>query len=202
MVFLGNSILWQSRADGAAGGIVLAIALGDGPLHDCSDPLAHPSRGLAFLIPDWQQDGHDVRRGDITHVHLTQPWHRIVPQTCPPLCGGLSSVLPSRLVDSDHCLGGVRERRNILPGTQRTGITTSSRQLPVVERRLARLAERDVGPAAQAEVKALAVDRAAPYPLLAAGWDHAQDQAVLVVVLVRAARLPLCRTPLTKAALR
>ena len=35
----------------------------------------------------------------------------------------------------------------------------------------------------RSEVKALAVDRAVLNPLVAAGWDHAQDQAVLVVAL-------------------
>ena len=41
----------------------------------------------------------------------------------------------------------------------------------------------------RSEVQALAVDCAAPSSLPSAGWDHAQDQAVLVAVLVRAVGL-------------
>ena len=155
-----------------------------GPPNGCSDPLADPSCSLALLIPDRQQYGHDVRRGDIAHAHLAQPRHRIVPQACLPLCGGLAAVLPSRLVNADHCLGGIRKGRNTLAGTKRARVAALPRQLAVFESLLARLVEGDVGPAAQSEVCALAVNRSAPDPLLAARHLNPQLKAMPVPVLV------------------
>ena len=84
----------------------------------------------------------------------------------------------------DHRLGSVRERRDTLPETNRPGVTALPRLFPVFECCLTRLGERDVGPASQAKFNALASDRSAPDPLLSAGWNHTQDQAVLVEVLV------------------
>ena len=62
MVLLADAVRRQRRAEGVACRIVRPEPLRHGPLHDCADPLAHPSCSLALPIPDRQPRGHDVGR--------------------------------------------------------------------------------------------------------------------------------------------
>lgn len=52
-------------------------------------------------------------------------------------------------MDPYHRIGSLCKRWDTLPGTERTEIADSPRQLAVFERPLARLGERDMWPAAE-----------------------------------------------------
>ena len=50
--------------------IVQPVALGNRPLHYRANPLPHPPGRLVLLVPDRQQDGHDIGRADPIHPLL------------------------------------------------------------------------------------------------------------------------------------
>ena len=56
-VLRGRGVARQRRAERLAGGVVGAVALGDGPLHHRADVRAHPFGGLALGGPDRLQHG-------------------------------------------------------------------------------------------------------------------------------------------------
>ena len=59
------AVLRQRGGDRVAGGVVVAVALRDGPLHHGADPLAHAPHGFGLGVPVRDQDGHHVGGGDL-----------------------------------------------------------------------------------------------------------------------------------------
>ena len=62
----------QGRSKRFPGRIVHPVALGNGPLHHCADPLPHSPGRRGLAVPDGQEHGHDIGRGDPVHPHPAQ----------------------------------------------------------------------------------------------------------------------------------
>ena len=82
----------------------------------------------------------------------------------------LTSVLPCRLVNSNHRLAASAQVGTSVLDRSERGPHLQS-QLPVFERSLAGLSERNVGAAPQAEVKALCAD------CVSGQWRQGRDRA-------------------------
>ena len=77
---------WAGRRKSRRRGwIVATISLRDRPLHGRRYPLPDAPCCLVLLVPDGQQHGHHVRRGDLVNPSPAKPGHGVVPQARPPL---------------------------------------------------------------------------------------------------------------------
>ena len=116
------AVLRQRGGDRVAGGVVVAVALRDGPLHHRADPLAHAAHGLVLGVPVRDQHGHHVGGGDLVDPLAAEPLHGVVPERRPPLLLALSGVLPAFAVDGDHGLERVREGGHVRFALDRDGV--------------------------------------------------------------------------------
>ena len=91
-----DAVLGQRRPDGLSGRVVFPVALGHCPPHHRRDPTPHPLRRLPLLVPDREQDSHQVRRVDPVHRPPAEPRHRVVPQARAPQLLGPARRPPIR----------------------------------------------------------------------------------------------------------
>ena len=111
LVLAANTVLGQRGGDGVAGRIVLAVALGDRPLHDRADALPDSPRRLPLRRPDRQQYLHDVGGAYAVDALAANLRHGVVPQAGSPLGGRFATVLPALRVDPDDLLDRLLEGR-------------------------------------------------------------------------------------------
>ena len=160
-------------------GVVGAVALADGPLHDLPDAKPEPARGLVLLDPQRLRHRHQVRRVDGVHGLAPDASEGVAPQRGAPVPGEPRSALPAGLADGDHRLEGVGEHRGAA-GASACGVGVAAPPgYPAIRKRdLADLLERDVCEAAEAELALAAVDGEALDPGLAAAAGAGLDEQV------------------------
>ena len=174
--------LRQRGADRVPGGVVAAVALADGPLHDLPDAKPQPARGLVLLNPQRLKHRHQVRRVDGVHGLAPDARVRVALERAAPLRLGAAAGLPARAVHGDDLLGGFGERRRDAPPLG-PGVGAGAGPAAVVVGSLARLGQRDQLGAAEAEVAPRAVDREALHPGLAAAAGTGLDEQVQAVAV-------------------
>ena len=182
-----GSCLRQRGGDRVARGVVVAVALGDGPFHDRADPLAHAPHGLGLGVPVRDQDRHHVGGGDLVDPFAAEPLHGVVPERRPPLLLALAGVLPAFAVNADDGLDRLGEGGHVRLAFERDGIAAGSCDLPVLVGLLPGVRQGDVRECAEADVAARPVDRSPPDPVLRDGLELArfvdsESQSVLIAV--------------------
>ena len=158
--------LGECRGDGVARGVVLPVALRDGPLHDRADSPAHLPGRLVLAGPDGHQDGHDVCGRDLVDGLVADVGVGVLAEGRPPKGGRLAAVLPAFAMDRDHLLDGVLKRRR--PGLPSVGqgIAAVGDGATVGESAVAGHCEGDHRPPAQAEIVSAAFDGDPLHPVL------------------------------------
>ena len=157
-----SGVARQRGRERVAGGVVGAVALGDGPLHHRADALAHGARGVALGEPDRQQHVHDVGAGDGVDGHGAEPGQHVVAQGCAPAMLGPAVGLPAPGVDRDDRLARFGEGRCGARGPAR--IAALGDGAGVLERPLAGHRQGDHRVAAEADAGGLAAEAHALRP--------------------------------------
>ena len=165
MVFDVVAVAGQ-RPHHCCGGVVGAVAFGDGPCHDGADAALEFACGFPEALPDRPDDGEHVLGGDLADRHVAEARVGEAAEGGPPVVRGPSAVLPGRLVHRDYLLARLGEARRGGIAAQRRRVAALAGEFSVLESGLAGLGEGGVRVAAQAEVAAFAFDGAPPDPLL------------------------------------
>ena len=174
----------QRGHHGVAGGVVVAVAFGDGPLHDRVDALADLPGHARRRRPDRCQHGHDVGGGDGVDALAPDAGEGVALERGAPPPGELRPALPAGLADGDHRIEGVGERRGAAGAPAcGAGVAAAPGYPAVLQRDLAGLLERDVCEAAEAELALAAVDGEALDPGLAAAAGAGLDEEVEAVAV-------------------
>ena len=174
----------QRRHHGVAGGVVVAVALRDRPLHHRRDALADLPGHARRRRPDRRQHGHDVGGGDGVDALAPDAGEGVTAQRGAPPPGEPRSALPAGLADGDHGLEGVGECRGAAGAVARGVGVAAAPGYPAVRKcDLTGLLQRDVCEAAEAELSLAAVDGEALDPGLAAAAGAGLDEQVQAVAV-------------------
>ena len=152
VMFLLPPLLWQCRTNGVDG-IIVAVALGNGPAHDRTDALAHPPCGFALRIPDWRDHTEHVAGPNGVNA-LAHERPGVVAQTGTPLRFGLRAFAPNAALYVQHLFERLGERRHRGTFCPRIAAATSNPAVRLSggprfgERQPAHRAEPDVPPLA------------------------------------------------------
>ena len=172
----------QRLRQGVARGIVLSIALGDGPLHHRADALAHAACGFGLVMPDRGEYRQHVGRGHLGHGERAKMRMCVLLQRSSPLRGVLG-VAPAGAVQRQDLRGSLFEGRHApCVAALGEGITAGPRELAVAQGYVPRFGQRDDGAAAEPERPGGAADDEPLYPTPRAGGVDLQIQAVAVAV--------------------
>ena len=114
-------------------------------------------------MPDRAQHASEVAGGDLIDRHPAER-HGVGEGSSPVRLG--AAVLPASAVGVDDGLDGLVEGRHAGVGPRTSGVAPAAGDPPVLERDLTGLGQRRVGHRPQADVPTLALDGAAPDPLL------------------------------------
>ena len=171
----------QCAVDGLARDVVFDEAVRLRPGQHRPDAPAQLPGDVQFPPPDRRQDPQHVFAADLVHGHIGDDGKGVAFQLLHPIGGRLVTSPP-------WAVGLVRLDRG-LPKRQHSGLAFLGQRIAPVadgdtvgERTLPGLCQRHDGPAAQADVPALAVDGEPLDPRLRPAGRHAQIQRAAVTV--------------------